>query len=1337
MAITAVLKYQNADSTQDLNSRFEALFQRGVLTGGTITTVSGSLEVDVQPFTAFSDDGMLVTSDGAERVVIPLDQTNVISVFAFYDSAGEPTLEIRVNEAGVFAGLIDRQFHIVIGAVTTASPATEVIATDISYALRERQDRRQELVIRGRLGLISELPVDPNFNFPGDCYVIAPGGAIIPAIYSWDGSAWIDITATSAIITALALHRANAFANEIHMTDDQADAATGSSGLPSAVNRYVTEADTRLPTQDENNALVGSTGTPSALNKYITEDYPVTNPEILPFAAPPGGLVLIGVANTPVFVGKGGVLSEIKYFNFLDFTIERGYVNTSGIAPKVIGTFKDVFLAAPLNPLVDADSEGYFTGDLYLSLDNVIDTTVRLIYGKKSTLGTVLKDFAVTVDTGDDVVPAEAVQRISNIKGRDFDVDTPTSEQNINLRIGLDGLQAYVGSVLETNVVAGDEDYERLADDPILGPSFVKNLGIDNVFTFENVGLTPFIYTPATGVVQYGGVVALASVNIGDLFTDGAGVTFEVIAIDDGGNNVTIVTRQTGTFPQSVNTSAGTSVDGSTKINFNPRDLLLSEMKLSNGTEVIKTLEISRMLTDFSEPDGLIGFGVKRFDLRFEPRVVFYGSWENFTSTGQEQYVRNPSSGRFEVTGFFTELVVLMRRKTFSPALDIKINNISPAVAVTTSALGTINATVGASTGAKYHRVVLASGLASGQPNHVRADIAAITADTLDIFGFELIRTDSNSTAFLEPGRAFDSARIVARDTPDVGVPVFQIPDLARGGRFVYSVAEQAFGAAIFTAQDLDQSNTPSGTVGAATSEITVTLGAAKLANYRVGDLVQIISGVLIEIRRIVSIVSPLVTMDAATAFIPTTAVILRHIASTDLTTPNVGQEEFMARLVMLEEFIDYTPSDLRTSDPRDRFVVSRDGMTVLAATQASITDDDVSGSGVAFQVKNATAGELRLTTVCTRLDILSVCGTTTTVQCSIDGSPTFNIVFPAGSARRTVMFNARYQSHEILLNPLAGNLSIAELFLFGPYKPFLAETPNEVGDLSRVARYVPSSDLFVTAPHTFLMGGLFYEGQQNISYLNGTGLGTDWLVTEDFTKAPQWGRYVAASREGAMIEFQFLGTAFELQFITGSDHGTFKIQVDGVELESTGATIVGDYTGNEVDAYTAVYSRRNIGAEGFTFGYHKVTAHVKTPRTNHGSSTGFNIAFTGYYVGNEDGYLTIGRNRDGIYTGTVDLRNFVPVDLTNLPDEVATSASKAAKIGIGAAVTQLSVVFTEPYVDANYVVTGSFLNTVDASPTFQPFVVTSLTSTGFTIKWNDGTPTANYQFAYYTNVLE
>ena len=52
-------------------------------------------------------------------------------------------------------------------------------------------------------------------------------------------------------------------------------ALAGTSGIPSATNKYVTDEDGRLPTAGEKAALVGSYGTPSAVNRFITESDPV------------------------------------------------------------------------------------------------------------------------------------------------------------------------------------------------------------------------------------------------------------------------------------------------------------------------------------------------------------------------------------------------------------------------------------------------------------------------------------------------------------------------------------------------------------------------------------------------------------------------------------------------------------------------------------------------------------------------------------------------------------------------------------------------------------------------------------------------------------------------------------------------------------------------------------------------------------------------------------------------------------------------------------------------------------------------------------------------------
>ncbi|HUM85373.1 MAG TPA: hypothetical protein PLN48_16680, partial [Lachnospiraceae bacterium] len=49
-------------------------------------------------------------------------------------------------------------------------------------------------------------------------------------------------------------------------------ALAGTSGTPGADNKYVTDADGRLPTEDQKAALAGTSGTPSAGNKYVTDE---------------------------------------------------------------------------------------------------------------------------------------------------------------------------------------------------------------------------------------------------------------------------------------------------------------------------------------------------------------------------------------------------------------------------------------------------------------------------------------------------------------------------------------------------------------------------------------------------------------------------------------------------------------------------------------------------------------------------------------------------------------------------------------------------------------------------------------------------------------------------------------------------------------------------------------------------------------------------------------------------------------------------------------------------------------------------------------------------------
>ena len=291
MTLRAVLDWQNQDSTEDLNSRFQALFTKGVITGGTIVPVVGNLQVSFQPFTALSNDGMLVTSDVATVFDIALDQTIVIALHAKHIVGDAAILELAAIEISIFNGLTNKDDYVVFGTVLTISPAAEIAESDISYVLREMQDKRTRDKLRGQVEVITDLPSDPNFNVYGDIYVVYMGIGSAPNLYAWDGIQWVNITGANAVATALEKHRNNLDITEmytgepddeigrLHLSNYKFIASLGSYGTPGneplsstyPFNKYVTELDPRIPTQDQSDALTGSDGSPSATNKYVTQ----------------------------------------------------------------------------------------------------------------------------------------------------------------------------------------------------------------------------------------------------------------------------------------------------------------------------------------------------------------------------------------------------------------------------------------------------------------------------------------------------------------------------------------------------------------------------------------------------------------------------------------------------------------------------------------------------------------------------------------------------------------------------------------------------------------------------------------------------------------------------------------------------------------------------------------------------------------------------------------------------------------------------------------------------------------------------------------------------------
>lgn len=1307
MALQAIFNWENQDATSDLNERFRSLFTKGCITGGHLIPVSGQLQIDITPSQTVSFDGMLVSDSSTQRVAIPPNQTSIITIYAKHNIGAPATVEYQVYEMSTFNGLANKDDHIILGAATTSALDTEVLTSNISYALREEQSRLSRNYFRGWLLSSTLLPVD-NFNKSGDFYIVNQGIGDIPYLYAWNGLAWVNISDTLALNAILAQHRANMYTNEVHLNDDQSDAALGSSGAPSVVNRYVTETDSRLANQNENDAMEGSNGTPSATNKFITEEYPVTYPTTFDFFIPPSGAIQISGA---IFIGSGS--SAVNYFSVMDYIINRGYINNLNSPVTITGVFKDPLTLVPLVPSVDADQYGYFNGTLYLTTDNIISSSFKVLYGAKSTLKTILRDFNFKPTPAVDATGSVVISKIAKIKGRDYDEDIPVRENNKSLRHSVDNVMAYLGSVLETDVVAGDEDYTRLSNEPVVGQEFVKNEGINDVTTFDNVTAIPYTYTSATGTILFASPVDLSGVTTGNIFMDGQGVAYPVSSI--GINSLVIMDRNTGTFPLSINNALPS---GTVKVDFNPRDLLLSEVKFNFGYDVFPVSKVSVIESEFSKPDGYIASGIKNSDNRLDPRVIFYGGFENYVNSEREQYVRNASSvGIIEITGFFTNVILCIRRRPNSPSLSVTVNG-SPASTIVTNASGNIS-TAQTGFGFKCHRVMLASGLSNSSPSTIVATIIP-SADPLDIFAIEVGRASTFSTGLLESGIVFRATELLKRSSlTNVTIPLMDVK--ARGGRTLIAVDEEGNDFSYLALSDLDSGGFPAGQVDALNGSILsipIVSSGGKLNGYKVNDIIGISTTTTTVLRRIQSVViTPLVgtitLWDNST--LPLGSVInLTHICSTDSTISNIEEDEIV-RYNLFRDFVQHTLSDFENPNLIDRYVAHQDGLTVIAGKNISITSSGIAGTQVSAKIDSL--GDLRITALCTRLDIITSNINNATAKISIDGSNPYDFSFNGiGTKRHTIMSNARYQSHEIIINNTNGELCLSDLILFAPQKQDFLTYKNVVADLMYLARYVSSDTFMLNNKHP--LGAAFFEANVNISYIEGIGGTTDWVNVTDFSMA-QYGNYIWTDRPNAKAEFWFLGDAFELQYIMGQTHGTFTISVDGISLSAIVGTVVGTY-GLFVDSQSFLPNRANIGAYGLNYGYHKVEATLLTGR----------MAFNGYYVGNNLGAMTLGLNNNGVYTSSVDTRNFIPIIEKPVKNTIVIPTIRANEVDLAIGSSSVSVTFNTPMPDINYVISPTIV-TSNSMPIYFPINIIARDRFGFTAKWNAALPDNTYKLAY------
>jgi hypothetical protein len=111
-------------------------------------------------------------------------------------------------------------------------------------------------------------------------------------------------------------------------------------------------------------------------------------------------------------------------------------------------------------------------------------------------------------------------------------------------------------------------------------------------------------------------------------------------------------------------------------------------------------------------------------------------------------------------------------------------------------------------------------------------------------------------------------------------------------------------------------------------------------------------------------------------------------------------------------------------------------------------------------------------------------------------------------------------------------------------------------------------------------------------------------------------------------------------------------------------------------------------------------------------------------------GYATAQINEPTVELGTGASTTQAYIELSPSPK------TRSGEVSLGNGVTEVSVTFSSDLETNNYSLTYSIINTTDANPKFLDKIITAKSSTGFTVKFNEATDSANYKLSYLAHAF-
>lgn len=216
MPLRTLLRFRNPDSTDDLNTRFKGLVSKGIFSGGEVTPIPGSLEVDVALFAAMGADGMVTLLEGtSEQLTVIAGATQrVVGRFIYSDNSA-PTASLEVLTEANYLIDPDIDSLITFARITIPLGATDAVGAVFDTTVADWIDPVSRNAVRGLVDTYGSLPADDNRD--RDLYFVEDEAQW----YYWDetGSSWDEVVDTS-ILTTLTNHINNEDALARHVTPD-------------------------------------------------------------------------------------------------------------------------------------------------------------------------------------------------------------------------------------------------------------------------------------------------------------------------------------------------------------------------------------------------------------------------------------------------------------------------------------------------------------------------------------------------------------------------------------------------------------------------------------------------------------------------------------------------------------------------------------------------------------------------------------------------------------------------------------------------------------------------------------------------------------------------------------------------------------------------------------------------------------------------------------------------------------------------------------------------------------------------------------------------------------